>query len=147
MSRAFVKEDVDPPERRGRKRSAAGLPPGATNYITRRGAERRRMELKALRDAGGAPERIAELEGMLDSVEIVDPAEPESKSVWLGASVTLEVAGEEAQSYTVVGVDEVPFEPNGVSWIAPLGKTLLAARLGDRITLEDGRTGRIVKIA
>src|SRR5205814_5816772 len=37
MSRAFVKEDVDPPERSGRKRSASGLPPGATNYITARG--------------------------------------------------------------------------------------------------------------
>jgi hypothetical protein len=34
MSRAFIKEDVDPPERSGRKRSASGLPPGATNYIT-----------------------------------------------------------------------------------------------------------------
>jgi hypothetical protein len=38
MSRAFVKEDVDLPERSGRKRSASGLPPGATNYISARGA-------------------------------------------------------------------------------------------------------------
>jgi hypothetical protein len=35
VSRAFIKEDVDLPERSGRKRSASGLPPGATNYITR----------------------------------------------------------------------------------------------------------------
>ena len=47
MSRAFVKEDVDPPERSGRKRSASGLPPGATNYITARGAKRLREELKS----------------------------------------------------------------------------------------------------
>src|SRR4051794_10555261 len=32
MSRAFIREDVDPPERSGRLRSASGLPPGATNY-------------------------------------------------------------------------------------------------------------------
>lgn len=147
MSRAFVKEDVDPPERRSRKRSASGLPPGATNYITARGAERLRAELKALRNAGGAADRIAELEAILDSVEVVDFPEADSASVSLGARVTVEIAGEEAQSYTVVGVDELAFEPDAVSWISPLGKTLLAAKLGDRITLEDGRTAKIVKIA
>ena len=46
MSRAFVKEDVDPPEQSGRKRSASGLPPGATNYITARGEKRLREELQ-----------------------------------------------------------------------------------------------------
>jgi hypothetical protein len=50
MSRAFIKEDVDPPERSGRKRSASGLPPGATNYITARGARRLGDELNQLRD-------------------------------------------------------------------------------------------------
>ena len=49
MSRAFVKEDVDLPERNGRKQSASGLPPGATNYITARGAKRLRDELQKLR--------------------------------------------------------------------------------------------------
>src|SRR5881398_655482 len=49
MSRAFIKEDVDPPERSGRKRSASGLPPGATNYITARGAKRLHDQLKELR--------------------------------------------------------------------------------------------------
>jgi hypothetical protein len=62
MSRAFVKEDVDPPERRGRKRSISGLPPGATNYITVRGAKRLRDELEKLRGANVNNERIAELE-------------------------------------------------------------------------------------
>jgi len=46
MSRAFVKEDVDLPERIGRKRSASGLPPGATNYITAPGAKRMRAALQ-----------------------------------------------------------------------------------------------------
>jgi hypothetical protein len=46
MSRAFIKEDVDLPERSGRKRSASGLPPGTTNYITARGAKRLRDELQ-----------------------------------------------------------------------------------------------------
>jgi len=57
VSRAFIKEDVDPPERSGRKRSALGLPPGATNYITARGAKRLRDELDKLRAANASSER------------------------------------------------------------------------------------------
>jgi hypothetical protein len=60
MSRAFVKEDVDPPERSGRKRSASGLPPGATNYITARGAKRLRDELQKLRAANAVSERVTD---------------------------------------------------------------------------------------
>ncbi len=58
MSRAFVKEDVDLPERSGRKRSTSGLPPGATNYITARGAKRLRDELQKLRSANAVNERV-----------------------------------------------------------------------------------------
>ena len=61
MSRAFIKEDVDPPERSGRKRSASGLPPGATNYITARGAKRLRDEVQKLLAANVNSERIIEL--------------------------------------------------------------------------------------
>jgi hypothetical protein len=58
MSRAFVKEDVDLPGRSGRKRSASGLPPGATNYITAPGAKRLRDELQKLRAANANSERL-----------------------------------------------------------------------------------------
>src|ERR1041385_3814764 len=71
MSRAFVKEDVDPPERSGRKRSASGLPPGAANYITARGAERLRGELNKLRASNADNERIIQLENVLASVHVV----------------------------------------------------------------------------
>jgi hypothetical protein len=61
MSRAFVKEDVDLPKRSGRKRSASGLPPGATSYVTARGAKRLRDELQKHRAANANSERIIEL--------------------------------------------------------------------------------------
>jgi transcription elongation GreA/GreB family factor len=48
--------------------------------------------------------------------------------------------------FTIVGVDELNFEPDAVSWISPIGKALLAADMGDWITLEDGRSAKIVKI-
>jgi hypothetical protein len=146
VSRAFIKEDVDPPERSGRKRSASGLPPGATNYITARGAKRLRDELQKLRVANAGSERIIELDHILASVHVVDPPDPASNSVGFGATVTVKDKKGLAETYTVVGVDELDLEPDGVSWISPIGKALLAADMGDWITLEDGRTAKIVKI-
>jgi transcription elongation GreA/GreB family factor len=146
MSRAFVKEDVDPPERSGRKRSASGLPPGATNYITARGAKHLRDELQKLRTANANSARIDDLEQILASVHVVDPPGPESNSVAFGATVTVKDKKGRTEAYTVVGVDELDLEPHAVSWISPIGKALLAADMGDWVTLEDGRSAKIVKI-
>jgi len=146
MSRAFVKEDVDPPERSGRKRSASGLPPGTTNYITARGAKRLRDELQKLRAANAGGERIGELEHILASVHVVDPPDPASNSVGFGATVTVKDTKGLTETYTVVGVDELDLEPDAVSWISPIGKALLAADMGDSIRLADRRTAKIMKI-
>ena len=146
MSRAFIKEDVDPPERSGRKRSPSGLPPGATNYITARGAKRLHGELQKLRAANANSERIIELERILASVHVVDPPDAPSKSVTFGATVTVKDKRDATETFTIVGVDELNFEPDAVSWISPIGKALLAADMGGRITLEDGRSVKIVKI-
>ena len=115
MSRAFIKEDVDPPERSGRKRSASGLPPGATNYITARGAKRLRDELQKLRAANAGSERIVELEHILASVHVVDPPDPASNSVGFGAKVTVRDKKGLIETYTVVGVEELDLEPDAVS--------------------------------
>ena len=146
MSRAFIKEDVDPPERSGRKRSASGLPPGATNYITARGAKRLHNELQKLRAANASSERVAELEQVLASIHVVDPPDPASNSVAFGATVTVRDKKGRTETYTVVGVDELDLEPDAVSWISPIGKALLAADMDDWVTLENGRTAKIVKI-
>ena len=146
MSRAFVKEDVDLPERSGRKRSASGLPPGATNYITARGAKHLRDELQKLRAENADTKRVAELEQILTSIHIVDPPDPASNSVGFGATVTVKDKKGRTETYTVVGVDELDLEPDAVGWISPIGKALLAADMDDWITLEDGRTAKIVKI-
>ena len=146
MSRAFVKEDVDPPERSGRKRSASGLPPGATNYITARGARRLRDELNKLRAANPSSERIIELEQVLASVHIVDPPDALSNSVTFGATATVVDKNDTTETFTIVGVDELNFERDAVSWISPVGKALLNADIGDWVNLEDGRSAKIVKI-
>jgi transcription elongation factor GreB len=146
MSRAFVREDIDPPERSGRKRSASGLPPGAVNYITSRGAARLRAEVAKLRDAGANTERIADLQRILSSVQVVKIDDTSSKSISFGATVTVTDTAGKMETFTVVGVDELGFQSDAVSWISENGKALLAAELGDRITLGDGRSVKIVKI-
>ena|SRR6202035_788361 len=145
MSRAFVKEDVDLPERSGRKRSASGLPPGATNYITARGAKRLRDELQKLGATNAVSERVTELEQILASVHVVDPDAP-SNSVTFGATVTVKDKKGATETFTIVGVDELDFERDAVSWISFLGKALLAADIGNWIKLDDGRSAKIVKI-
>jgi len=146
VSRAFVKEDVDLPERSGRKRSASGLPPGATNYVTARGAKRLRDELQKLRAANAGSERIMELEHILASVHVVDPPDAPVNSVTFGATVTVKDKKGATETFTIVGVDELDFGLDVVSWISLIGKALLAADMGDWITLEDGRSAKIVKI-
>jgi transcription elongation factor GreB len=146
VSRAFIKEDIDLPERSGRKRSASGLPPGATNYITARGAKRLRDELQILREANAVGERVTELEQILASVHVVAPPESPSNSVTFGATVTVQDKKGATEGFTIVGVDELDFERYAVSWISPLGKALLNADMGDWITLGGGRTAKVVKI-
>ncbi len=146
MSRAFVKEDVDLPERSGRKRSASGLPPGATNYITARGAKHLRNELQKLRAANAVSERVTEFEQVLASVQVVNAPDAPSNNVTFGTTVTVKDKKGSTETYTIVGVDELGLEPDAVSWISPIGKALLAADMGDWIKLDDGRSAKIVKI-
>ena len=146
MSRAFVKEDVDPAERSGRKRSASGLPPGAANYMTARGANRLRDELTKLRATKANNQRVAELEQILKSAQVVDPPDAPSKSVTFGATVIVKDKKGATETHTIVGVDELDFEPHAVSWISPLGKKLLNAEIGDWITLDAGRSAKIEKV-
>ncbi len=146
MSKAFTREDTDPPERSGRVRSASGLPPGAANYITARGAKRLRDELERSRRSATDADRTRELEAILASLTVVDPPDEPSNSVAFGAAVTVEHADGTTEIYRIVGVDELEFEPGSISWISPIGKALLAAELGDRVTLPGNDVVRVVNI-
>ena len=136
MSRAFVKEDVDVPERAGRRRSASGLPPGAINYMTAAGAARLHEEATRLRSQGD-PDSAAEIERILASATIAEP-QNQPDLVTFGSTVTVEDEHGEHRTYHVVGVDEVSLEDGAVSWISPFGRALLGAKLGARISLDDG---------
>jgi transcription elongation GreA/GreB family factor len=111
-----------------------------------RGAKRLREELQKLRAANSVSERVTELEQILALVHVVDPPDAPSDSVTFGATVTVKDKEGATETLTIVGVDELNFDRDAVSWISPLGKALLAADIGDWIKLDDGRNAKIVKI-
>ena len=105
-----------------------------------------RDELQKLHAANAGSERVAELEQILASVHVVDPPDAASNSVTFGARVTVKDKKGGTETFTIVGVDELDFQRDAVSWISRLGKALLNADMGDCVKLDDGRIAKIVKI-
>jgi transcription elongation factor GreB len=80
--------------------------------------------------------RIRFLTQRLDVAEVTDPAlHHGSEQVFFGASVTFVNGRGETRSVTIKGVDEVDQLSGEVSWISPVARALLKARLGDEVTL------------
>ncbi len=136
MSSAFVKEDIDEPERPMRRRSSSGLPPGALNFMTEAGALRLRERLTQLKNTTADESEITELESVLESATVVKPPE-HSAEVVFGVRVTLRNGTGEMKRYRIVGVDEVDLEPENISWVSAIGKALLGAKRGQRIRLPE----------
>jgi transcription elongation factor GreB len=82
----------------------------------------------------------------LASAHVVDPPDAPPNSVTFGATVTVKDKEGATETFTIVGVDELDFERDAVSWISPLGKALLAADMGHWVKVDDGRNAKIVEI-
>ena len=64
----------------------------------------------------------------------------DAEQIFFGATVTYaplegKDVGKET-TITIVGVDEVNLEKNHVSWVSPIAKALIKARLGDCVTIQ-----------
>jgi transcription elongation factor GreB len=77
--------------------------------------------------------RVRFLRKRLDRVQVVDPADQTKRDqVFFGATVTYERASDEAEvTITIVGVDEADADTGRISWVAPVARALLGARIGD----------------
>jgi transcription elongation factor GreB len=167
MSKAFTRESDDAPETRLAGRSAAVLPAGTPNYLSPDGAERLREELERLtieerpglqragedeanRELRRIDQRIHEVSEALSSAEVVTVPPRPWDQVKFGAIVTVRKADKEEVTYRIVGVNEVDLDLGWVSWLTPVAKALMNARLGERVAAElpGGRTEfEILKIA
>jgi transcription elongation factor GreB len=84
--------------------------------------------------------RIRFLTRRLDNAEVVDNAQRElTDQVFFGATVTYVDGEGEERTITIVGMDEVDPPRHRVSWIAPVSRALLKARIGDVVTFESPR--------
>jgi transcription elongation factor GreB len=81
--------------------------------------------------------RIRFLTKRLDLAEVVDSSRQENiDQVFFGATVEYATSDGEGHTVTIVGVDEVDLDHGRVSWISPIARALLKARIGDAVTLH-----------
>ncbi|MPW19027.1 transcription elongation factor GreB [Paraburkholderia sp. CNPSo 3157] len=81
--------------------------------------------------------RIRFLTKRIDLAEVVQSSRQENTDqVFFGA--TVEYATEDGETHTVkiVGIDEVNLDEGHVSWISPIARALLKAKIGDQVTLH-----------
>lgn len=92
--------------------------------------------------------RIRYLHKRLDTAVVVDPEHQEiTDQVFFGATVTVydEASGEEA-TYRIVGIDEADASAGRISWISPLARALLKARVGDQVRLHSPAGVRLLEV-
>lgn len=144
MSRAFVKEDSDQPERLP-DRPQSTLPnlmtPAGRDAMAERLAEleQERATLKASTDLAESS-RLPVLErdiryyrARLQSAQVM-PAVESPQSVVFGCEVHFIDEQERQYRYRIVGEDEAEIAAGKISWASPLAKALLGKQVGDEAT-------------
>ncbi len=80
--------------------------------------------------------RIAELEEIVSSVEIIDPSTLSGDNVKFGAHVRLiDEETEKETTYQLVGVHEADIKSQRLSISSPLAKALIGKKVGDSISV------------
>src|SRR5579862_7331425 len=81
--------------------------------------------------------RIRFLTKRLESAEIVDPRlQTRRDQVFFGATVTYASEDGAETTVTILGIDEADLTRGQVSWISPIARALLKARVGDVVELR-----------
>ena len=80
--------------------------------------------------------RIRFLTKRLDIAEVVDPSLHHGRDqVFFGATVRYANQRDEERTITIKGVDEAESGQGEVSWVSPIARALLKARVGDELQL------------
>lgn len=80
--------------------------------------------------------RLRFLGRRLSQAVIVNPAEQPKDQVLFGALVTAEDEDGKKLSYRIVGEDEINIEKRQISWVSPVAKALMGAKIGDVVTVR-----------
>ena len=80
--------------------------------------------------------RIAELEEIVSSAEVIDPSSLSGEHVKFGAQVRLiDEETEKEHTYQIVGVHEADIKGGRLSISSPLAKALIGKKVGDAISV------------
>ncbi|MDD5176240.1 MAG: transcription elongation factor GreB [Sterolibacterium sp.] len=91
--------------------------------------------------------RLRYLAKRLESAVVVEPRQQENvEQVFFGARVTIVDADGVETTIQIVGVDETEINAGRISWISPLARALLKARLGDLVRFQSPAGLREIEI-
>ncbi len=163
MSKAFVREDAesdgeDDAEKPRRRGASYITPEGASkmqdeiDFLWK--VERRRItkEVEAAAAQGDRSDnaeyrygkkrlreidrRLQFLQKRLDTLTIVVPSPEQEGKVFFGAWVTVEDEDDKAQTYRIVGPDEIDLDKRWISIDSPIARALLGKKVGDDVTVR-----------
>ncbi len=81
--------------------------------------------------------RVRFLSKRLEASEVVDPARRTNfDQIFFGATVTYATQDDKEHTVTIVGIDEADVDKGQVSWISPIARALLKARVGDSVDIR-----------
>ena len=83
--------------------------------------------------------RLRFLGQRLKVLTIVDQTPPDDGRVYFGSWVTIEDEDGNAQTYRIVGPDEIDPDKRWISMDSPVGRALLSREVGDEVTLKRPR--------
>ena len=69
---------------------------------------------------------------------VVPVPKPPPDTVLLGATVTLLDPHGVRAEHRIVGADETDLGPGWISWVSPLARALIGARVGQRVQIPSG---------
>jgi transcription elongation factor GreB len=91
--------------------------------------------------------RIRFLTQRLDIAEVVDPSVHHgNEQVFFGATVRYASDHGDERTIRIIGIDEAESARGEVSWIAPIARALLKARVGDEVKLVTPRGVETIEV-
>jgi transcription elongation factor GreA len=92
--------------------------------------------------------RIAELESIIPSVEVIDTTKMSGDQVRFGAHVTVvDEETEDEKTYRIVGAYEADMKAGTISISSPLAKALIGKKVGDSVEVPAPGGSKVYEIA
>jgi transcription elongation factor GreA len=92
--------------------------------------------------------RIAELESVIPSAEVIDTSKLSGNQVRFGAHVTVvDEETEDEKTYRIVGQHEADMKNGSISISSPLAKALIGKKVGDSVEVPAPGGARVYEIA